>query len=179
MWATYRKLDRTLMVVAEGKGNPAAAPQAPACAAVRAMVLPEDPRFWTLKKLEIAWVSERLRLCRRRVPDGGLLFPQHLSQRHLPAGAADHHPAVQLPQVRLLPSPPAGRPGQHHRGQPHGRLRAGRGRGHPAPFDPPQGREPRAHDVQGRRLRPDLPLQHRRRQPRAGCGTTETRSAAA
>ena len=25
MWATYRKSDRTLMVVAEGKGNPAAA----------------------------------------------------------------------------------------------------------------------------------------------------------
>jgi hypothetical protein len=58
MWATYRKLDRTLMVVAEGKDNPAAAHKLQLARQFQAFMFTEDSSFWALKKLEIAYVSD-------------------------------------------------------------------------------------------------------------------------
>jgi hypothetical protein len=63
MWATYRKSDRTLMVLTDGKANPAAAHKLQLARQFDAFILPEQASFWNFKKLEVAWVTDGFVLC--------------------------------------------------------------------------------------------------------------------
>ena len=63
MWATYRKADRTLMVLTDGKVNPAVAHKLQLARQFDAFVLPDDTCFWNFKKLEVAWVNNGFVLC--------------------------------------------------------------------------------------------------------------------
>ena len=56
MWATYRKSDRTLMIVADGQGNPAARHKLQLARQFTAFSLTEDSGFWAFRKLEIGWL---------------------------------------------------------------------------------------------------------------------------
>jgi hypothetical protein len=58
MWATYDPTGRTLMVIAEGTGNPAAAHKLQLARQASAFVMDQNASFWTFRKLEIAWVTD-------------------------------------------------------------------------------------------------------------------------